>query len=231
VKDDASEDARENWNVAIASEPGEELGADPGKPNVVAAIGIIDGTVADPARLYVTFGKFAEAVSSKEVDAIAAIEIVGAKATVLVIEGLLTSIGADGRTATGVADSIKLASIVGKPSAGVEAGRSPSASRRTLNCSRIHCNSCHNSETSAIGIATVMVPALLVSICLRMVLAQGGHTYVLNRSNPATFIAPPVAARLFSRPYCRAGVLSANVKGITSMREEITMEEYKKWRK
>ena len=87
MKDDASEDAGESWNVAIASEPGEELGADPDKPNIVAAIGIVDGTVADTARLYVTFGKFAEAVSCKEVDAIAVIEIVVAKAAVSVSRG------------------------------------------------------------------------------------------------------------------------------------------------
>ena len=174
---------------------------------------------------------FPEAVSTREIDAIADAGIVVAIMTELVREGLLTSIGADGRTATGIADAIKLASTVDKPAGFVEPGRSPSASRRTLSCSRIHCSSCHNSETSAIDIATVMAPALFVSICLRTALAQGGHTYVLNTSSPATFIAPTVAARGLNFPYCRAGVLPAAVKAISLRRNNMKTGEHKKQRK
>jgi hypothetical protein len=167
------------------------------RSSVLTRIETADGTATDPAAVPVASGMFPEDAFTGASDAIAVTDMVVAR-TELVMEGRLTSTGADDRTSTDTPDSIKLSSTVGILTIVVELGRSPSASRRTLSCSKIHCSSCHNSETSAIGIATVMASALFVSICLRTALAQGGHTYVLKTSSPATVIAPPVDAQVLA---------------------------------
>lgn len=186
---------------------------------------VIDGPNTNPVTLIVISGMILEVISVEKVDVTAVANRDVVISIEFVREGLPTCSVVDGDGVADIANSKRLASGVGKPAAGVNAGRSPSVSKMTLSCSRSHCSSRCSSKTSPIGITTVTVPVLFVSTCRRIVLAQGGHTYVLNTSNPATFIFPLTSPRDLSLPNCLDGLLPADTREISKMRSPIMTRE------
>jgi hypothetical protein len=85
-------------------------------------------------------------------------------------------------------------------------------------CSIINSSSCHSCAISVTGIETVTVPELVGFVWRRILLAQGGHTYVAKTSNPATFIAPAAASCGLDLVEFRKGMAPAATKAVSLRR-------------